>query len=130
MIFKLSVSQWYGELIRPTNPAEAVEALACPRFVLSINIKNIKNFKICKISNQLLLRNLFSCYLRTLKIKMSPFPSNYVPPMHLPQLSQVCVKCNINLNQNTLVSIRYTNEKALKGAEMCFRIDSSHATKR
>ena len=88
MIFKLSVSQWYGELIRPTNPAEAVEALACPRFVLSINIKNIKNFKICKISNQLLLRNLFSCYLRTLKIKMSPFPSNYVPPMHLPQLCQ------------------------------------------
>ena len=57
------MSQWRGEPTRPTNPVDTVEALVSPRFALSVimnihTISNIKNFKLCKISNQLLLRNL------------------------------------------------------------------------
>ena len=88
------MSQLRGEPTGPTNPVEAVEALVSPRFVLSMimnihTISNIKNFKLCKIINHLVLRNLFSWYSRTLKIKISPFPPNngvpYVPATTVPE---------------------------------------------
>ena len=77
-----------------------------------------------------MLRNSFSCYLRTLKIKVSPFTSNCGFPMVFTTFvpGKKCDNFNKNLDQRTLVCIRYTDkrcEKALNEVEMYFCIISS-----